>query len=215
MTAIKNRLSVKQRIVDAAIHQFAQKGAIGASFASIANDIGMSKQALMHHFPTKSILKSAAIAETIDKSRVVMPKIVALLLSKDPTTELRILEDLLDNDLENTDWAVFLLKEALSDGNSLLSKEMMDWCQFIIQEMNKAVKAGILKPDLDTEAALANVSLMTLGVLATLDNPTTANFGHQNTLKSWQLRKLKELARMIRSGCLNSLTMEPVLTQQP
>ena len=46
----------RQRILNAALEQFANRGFYGASLTGIVNDLGLTKQALLHHFGSKEKL---------------------------------------------------------------------------------------------------------------------------------------------------------------
>ena len=46
----------RQRILNAALEQFANRGFYGASLTGIVNDLGLTKQALLHHYPTTAHL---------------------------------------------------------------------------------------------------------------------------------------------------------------
>ena len=49
-------LSTRDQFIAAAQHLFAEKGFYGASIAAIAEELGLTKQALLHHFGNKEKL---------------------------------------------------------------------------------------------------------------------------------------------------------------
>ena len=49
-------VSTRQQLLDAALHLFASRGFYGASLAGIADELGLTKQALLHHFGSKEKL---------------------------------------------------------------------------------------------------------------------------------------------------------------
>jgi AcrR family transcriptional regulator len=53
----------RARIVEAALALFAARGFEAASVARVAEEAGLSKQALQHHFPTKAELRDAVYEE--------------------------------------------------------------------------------------------------------------------------------------------------------
>lgn len=50
------RTATRDQLIEAAGRQFAEKGFYGASIASIAEELGLTKQALLHHFGSKEKL---------------------------------------------------------------------------------------------------------------------------------------------------------------
>lgn len=193
-------IETRLRIIESAAHQFAHKGFDGASFSDVAKSVDMTKQAVMHHFPSKQLLKSAVIHYTIEKSQSVFPKLQAILTEKNQTSEWAMLEDLLSKDLQNTDWASFLLKEVVNHTEIKLGEDMLQWSQFLIQSTKNAKAIGHLQDDIDAEAAVTNISLMILGVLATLHTSPAGYIPEKIDQKTWKIRKLKELFRLVRSG---------------
>ncbi|MEM1177494.1 MAG: TetR/AcrR family transcriptional regulator [Acidobacteriota bacterium] len=57
----------KTRLLDAATRHFADHGFYGASMAGIAKDIGLTKQALIHHFQTKEKLYGEVLRHISDR----------------------------------------------------------------------------------------------------------------------------------------------------
>ena len=58
----------REQLLDVARHQFAMTGFYGTSIASIANELGLSKQALLHHFGSKDKLYGEILKEISERS---------------------------------------------------------------------------------------------------------------------------------------------------
>ena len=54
--------TTRERLLQVARRQFAEKGYYGASIASIADALGLTKQALLHHFGSKEKLYGEVLA---------------------------------------------------------------------------------------------------------------------------------------------------------
>ena len=54
-------MDTRQKMLDAALKLFADRGFYGASLDQIAREVGLTKQALIHHFGTKEKLYSAVL----------------------------------------------------------------------------------------------------------------------------------------------------------
>lgn len=64
MTEIED---TRARLICAAAALFAEKGFYGASIAAIAQELGFTKQALLHHFGSKEKLYGAVLAQISDE----------------------------------------------------------------------------------------------------------------------------------------------------
>lgn len=61
------REDTRAALLDAATRQFADRGFYGTSIAAIADEIGLTKQALIHHFGTKERLYGEVLQQIADQ----------------------------------------------------------------------------------------------------------------------------------------------------
>ncbi len=59
-------VSTRQQLLDAALHLFARRGFDGASLSNIADELDLTKQALLHHFGSKEKLYGEILAQVSD-----------------------------------------------------------------------------------------------------------------------------------------------------
>ena len=59
-------VSTRQQLLDAALHLFASRGFYGASLSGIADELGLTKQALLHHFGSKEKLYGEILSQISD-----------------------------------------------------------------------------------------------------------------------------------------------------
>ena len=59
-------VSTRQQLLDSALHLFARRGFYGASLAGIADELGLTKQALLHHFGSKEKLYGELLSQVSD-----------------------------------------------------------------------------------------------------------------------------------------------------
>jgi AcrR family transcriptional regulator len=71
----------RARILEAALATFADRGAEAASIADVAARAGMSKQALMHYFRTKELLRQGVYQDLARRLRELFPEVAAELLA--------------------------------------------------------------------------------------------------------------------------------------
>lgn len=70
--------STRQRILDIALSLFAQRSFAGTSLQMIADELGVTKAAVYHHFHTREELLSALAKPALDEMRVVVEAATAL-----------------------------------------------------------------------------------------------------------------------------------------
>ena len=80
-------LDTRRQLLDPASELFADRGFSGGSIASIASELGLTKQALLHHFSTKEKLYGEVLAQIADELDTL--KSDALAGSSDPQARIR------------------------------------------------------------------------------------------------------------------------------
>lgn len=127
----------REQLLDAAMHQFADKGFYGASIAGIAEEVRLTKQALLHHFGSKEKLYGELLQRISDQALADIIQVQA-----DIAEPYRQLESLILNYYRST--------MGNSASTQLLMRELLD-------NKRRAEHAGnwYLKPFLDALVAIA------------------------------------------------------------
>ena len=126
----------RRSILDAARRQFADKGFYGASIASISVEVGITKQALLHHFGTKEKLYGEVL-QTISE-RFISEAIKASGGGADPSARLEKLLLKLDQNSQNA-----------HEDTRLLMRELLD-----VRRRAESAQTWYLKPFLEALVAL-------------------------------------------------------------
>jgi AcrR family transcriptional regulator len=72
----------RERILEAALQVFAANGANASSVQEVAEAAGMSKQALLHHFKSKELLRAGVYELLGERMRAQLPGAAAELVSR-------------------------------------------------------------------------------------------------------------------------------------
>ncbi|HXU80780.1 MAG TPA: TetR family transcriptional regulator [Polyangia bacterium] len=181
----------RRRARAAAVRQFARHGFQGTSVQEIADELGVSKQALLYHFPSKEELRRAALEEMIEIWRQAVPALVAGMTQPDARPE-EALATLLQFSRAEPAYSRFLMQELLPperDRHPLL-RDVRPWMEIAAASVRDAQAAGRVDRALDPEAWVYNLGTFILAALALLDEKP-----HKS--KPSPDRVIQEMARML------------------
>src|SRR5262245_20353183 len=108
---------LRQRARAAAVRLFARYGFEGTSVQDIADELGMSKQALLYHFSSKEGLRRAALEELVAVWRSVLPKLLGGMMDENARFEDALGEVLALHRAEPA-YARFIVQELLQPSRS-------------------------------------------------------------------------------------------------
>jgi len=167
----------RARLVEAAIERFAADG-LGASFAVVAADVGVTKGALYHHFGSKDGLVEAVYKETIRRHA---ERVVAASSHGDGRTRLLALIDA-SAQLYSSRTPFYRLLIALHVAAAIERPELADIARrmqanqrdFMIGLVRQGQADGSIRAALDAEAVGLTVNAALEGFLADqLEPPAT------------------------------------------
>jgi len=135
----------KQRIIEAAIAEFARKGLDGARVDEIARRSGINKTLLYHHIGNKDRLFTAALEATYQTIRERQRDFVARQM--DPETGVRQLVHLLMSIwVEHTEYGKLLASENFHGGKHVKrSKLIGEMYQQLVDALNDLLQSGVAK----------------------------------------------------------------------
>jgi len=183
------------RLIDAATRQFAARGYPGVSIASVAQELGLTKQALLHHFGTKDRLYEAVLDRLGDR-------IMAAL--GDTGDIVKAFDHLLDHAGANPDDAALIARELLD--HAARAETGRQW--FLIPFLNRltALARGA-RPDFTDAEALAEVYAH-LGALLTyvVSEPTLRGIYGKKALRELHAALRKVLRKQAKRRFLAKKT---------
>ena len=159
---------VRERIVDAATRLFADRGFDGVSIQAIADAVGIRKQSLLYHFPSKESLRSEVMDRMLSHWKEELPKIlVAAQTGKDRFRG--GLGALVGFFTIKPSRARLVVREMLDQPGrvrELLANEFQPWTRMVTDYIRMGQQAGSVREDVDPESWVAQVVTMVIGTAA-------------------------------------------------
>ena len=123
--------NTRERFLVTAKRMFAGRGFYGTSIADISKELGMTKQALLHHFGSKEKLYAEVMQEISDRSM----SILATAKTQDTTAEARFKKALLD---------LYDMESKYPEDTQIMFRELLD-----VERRASDIHTWYLKPFLD------------------------------------------------------------------
>ncbi|KAA0696135.1 TetR/AcrR family transcriptional regulator [Halopseudomonas laoshanensis] len=162
-----NKRDTMNRLLAAARQIFAQKGLAGARVEDIAREAGVTKQLVYHYYGSKEVLFSTVLD---DASQQIMQELIALEIDHlAPEQALRtLLNCCFDQYMEDPLLGALALEglryheAADTRPNSFASQSPALAIKFS-SVLQRGIKAGVFKPDIDARLFLASSALLMSG----------------------------------------------------
>jgi TetR/AcrR family transcriptional regulator len=149
------------------VRLFARHGVEGTSVQQIADELGVSKQALLYHFATKEGLRDAALEEMVAMWRTALPGVLAAVSRPDAPVEGGLLAMVAFSRAEPA-YARFLLHELLRPLSSRhpVLRDVGSWLKLAADHLRGEQAAGRVDASVDPEAWLINLGTLVVATLA-------------------------------------------------
>jgi AcrR family transcriptional regulator len=208
--SVRRRSSKKDdpraRILDAALSTFAALGSDAASIADVAARAHMSKQALMHHFRTKELLRAGVYQELARRIRVVFLDIAADLVrgGQDYGRPIELLAQRLADAPTITRFMLFELLGRPSETERWLRAEAAPWVDLVTKVIDqdrlprgaatrqRSAERRVAHDELDADAHVTVLTALMLAVSALVPRGDP----------QWWRRVNRALLRVLRASSL-------------
>ena len=159
-----------EQIRAAATKLFASHGYEGVSLQSIADEVGVAKQTLLYHYPSKEVLRRAVIDQVFEHWRSTLPQILQAVTSgKRRFTALT--EELIRFFMADRDRARLLSRELLDNPQStqrLIGENLRPWLLLVAEYIREGQKIGMIHADVDPESYVLHVIVLVVSNVAAL-----------------------------------------------
>jgi AcrR family transcriptional regulator len=194
---------LRTRVCEAALRLFAEKGFAGTSIQAVADSVGISKQALMHHFPSKQRLREAAFDRMQVGVAELVPRLLMALTAGDDRLDV-VLDEVVHVLEDDPHWARFILRDLLDTSRSVpdFGPSATAWVSVAADYIRRAQQEGTMRPDIDPEAAIPTIGLVVVSTFATLDQRQSPHLPDDSARPDWRQRRLRETLRFVRAALL-------------
>lgn len=201
MVALKRATpDVRGAVLLAATRLFAQRGFDGTALQDVADVVGVSKPAVLHHFASKEALRAAVLEAMLVHWRDRLPR---LLLAATASLDRfqAVYGELHRFFADDPDRARLLLRELLDRPEAMkrvMKGAVRPWLDAVAGYIHQGQKAGRHHQDVDAEAYVGHVMLLVVASAAAQD--VTSALLEGDALR----RADQELARLTRSALFSS-----------
>jgi TetR/AcrR family transcriptional regulator len=187
----------RKRARAAAVRLFSRHGFEGTAVQAVADELGVSKQALLYHFASKEGLRQAVLEEMVAIWRNVLPRLLSALTRQEAGFE-PALAEMVEFSRAEPAYARFLMQELLRDRREQhpIIQDVGAWLAVAADIIRGAQREGRVDAAVDPEAWLINIGTLILATLCLLD---TARPGQPPAE-----RIVGELTRLIGSSLLRA-----------
>lgn len=188
-----------EQIREAATHLFATRGYDGASLQAIAERVGVTKQTLLYHYPSKDALRRAVLGGIFAHFGERLPKMLEAVTSGHGRFE-ALTRELFDFFSQHGDAARVLMRELLDNPEQmqrLLADHLRPWVLLVAQYIREGQRIDLIYEDVDPEAYVLNVILLVLANVVT--RPLMGGVVSTDSAGA-QDKQLRELFRLTRVG---------------
>ncbi len=162
--ATPHPLDARRAALDAARELFAERGFDGTAIQDVASAVGVTKQAVLHHFPSKEALREAVLAELLAHWGATLPRLLAG-ASGGYGQFHAVFGELVRFFCGEPGWARLVVRELLDrpeQARELLRDQVRPWIDAVAGYVRAGQAEGILIPDVDPEAWAVEMIQLTL-----------------------------------------------------
>lgn len=166
--------AVRQEALEAARRLFAERGFEGTAIQDVASAIGVSKQAVLHHYTSKGELRDAVLAELTEHWGEVLPRLLAE-ASGGFDRFATVFGELVRFFCDEPSWAKLVVRELLDrpeQARLRMKSNVRPWVDAVAEYVRAGQGAGILHEDIDAEAWV--VEMLQFALFSAATHPVLA-----------------------------------------
>jgi TetR/AcrR family transcriptional regulator len=191
-------VDVRTHILEVATRKFARQGFDSTSLQEIADEVGVKKPSLLHHFPSKNELLRAVLDQLFEHWTVVLPRLLEAVTSGRARFFDAIIEELIGFFSDDPDRARLVVRELLDRPQHMqarMTQTLTPWVTLIADYIRRSQHAGHAAHGVDPEPYILHVVTLTVSAIAALPVVGQALDGTREDIAKRQIRELARIAR--------------------
>lgn len=193
-------MDIRTHILTVATRRFARQGFDSTSLQEIADEVGVKKPSLLHHFPSKNELLRSVLDNLFEHWTEVLPRLLEAVTSGRAQFFESIIRELTTFFGDDPDRARLVVRELLDrpqQMQSRLAQTLTPWVTLIADYIRRSQQKGEAAEDVDPEAYIVHIVTLTVSGIAAMPVIGQAMRGSQDESSQ---RLQRELARIARSS---------------
>lgn len=193
-------MDIRTHILTVATRRFARQGFDSTSLQEIADEVGVKKPSLLHHFPSKNELLRSVLDNLFEHWTEVLPRLLEAVTSGRALFFESIIGELTTFFGDDPDRARLVVRELLDrpqQMQSRLAQTLTPWVTLIADYIRRSQLKGEAAEDVDPEAYIVHIVTLTVSGIAAMPVIGQAMRGSHDESS---LRLQRELARIARSS---------------
>jgi len=162
-------VEVRDQILTSALRQFARNGFEATPIQAIADEVGIRKQSLLYHFPSKDELRTAVHQKMLDHWAEALPRLLDAATSGEGQFDALVAE-LIAFFTADPDRARLVVREVLDRPEvvgALIKERVRPWVERVCNYIRKGQAHGTILRDVDPEAYVVQVINTVIAGVAT------------------------------------------------
>lgn len=191
-------MDIRTHILKVATRRFARQGFDSTSLQEIADEVGVKKPSLLHHFPSKNDLLRSVLDNLFEHWTEVLPRLLEAVTSRRARFFEAITAELISFFSEDPDRARLVVRELLDrpqQMQSRLAQTLTPWITLIADYIRKSQASGNVAEGVDPEAYILHVVTLTVSATAALPVLGQALGGTKEEISERHVRELSRIAR--------------------
>jgi TetR/AcrR family transcriptional regulator len=167
----KLNLATPEQILAAATRLFAARGYGGTSLQDVSDAVGIRKQSLLYHFPSKEQLRRRVLDALLTRWNDVLPRLLLAATSGEGQFD-AVVAETISFFARDPDRARLLLREILdrpADVQAMVDTHIAPWVEVVCGYIRKGIERGEIPPEVDPHAYVLEVIHLILSTVATGD----------------------------------------------
>jgi AcrR family transcriptional regulator len=187
---------VRAAILAAATRLFGARGFDGTAVQDVADAVGVSKPAVLHHFPSTEVLRQAVLEAMLEHWKETLPRLLLAATAGEDRFQ-AVFGELRRFFAEDPDRARLVVRELLDrpeEMRGVLRDAVRPWLDAVARYIRPGQDAGLYHADLDPDAYVVHVLSLVIAASATGSVTSVVLDGGRDK------RYERELARIVRSS---------------